>query len=252
MHAMACRRLTYLLIGLSTNALVAAEPVLIASGQGKEAPKQPQAAIGTDGMIDLVYGADNFVFHCRSSDGGASFGPPKEAFQAANLSLGMRRGPRIVASKDALVVTAIGGPMGMGRDGDLQAWRSTNGGNTWNGPVRVNDSADSAREGLHGMTASADGTVWCVWLDLRKKHTEVFASKSDDGGATWQNNVRVYRSPDGNVCECCHPSIAVANETVHVMFRNSLKGNRDMYVATSMDGGATFPPAKKTVRGHGS
>lgn len=249
MHAMTCRRLAYLLIGLSTNALVAAEPVVIASGQGKEAPKQPQAAIGADGMIDLVYGADNLVFHCRSADGGASFGPPKEAFQVANLSLGMRRGPRIVATKDALVVTAIGGPMGMGRDGDLQAWRSTDGGGTWHGPVRVNDSADSAREGLHGMTANEDGTVWCVWLDLRKKHTEVFASKSDDGGSTWQDNVRVYRSPDGNVCECCHPSIAVVNETVHVMFRNSLKGNRDMYIATSKDGGVTFPPAKKIGQG---
>jgi hypothetical protein len=52
------------------------------------------------------------------------------------------------------------------------------------------------------MAARADGSVWCAWLDLRDKRTEVFASKSTDGGASWQANVRVYQSPDGNVCVC--------------------------------------------------
>jgi hypothetical protein len=223
----------------------ASEPVVIATGQAGLAPKQPQAAVARNGTVHLTYGVGDMIFHCRSRDQGISFEAPKQAFRVSNLALGMRRGPRIALAENALVVTVIAGKQGKGRDGDLLAWRSTDDGKTWNGPINVNESADSAREGLHGMAAGANGSIWCVWLDLRNKRSEVYASKSVDGGATWQENVCVYRSPDGNVCECCHPSVAVGEKAVHVMFRNSLAGNRDIYVASSKDGGNRFAPAEK-------
>lgn len=237
------------LFSLIVGVCFAGEPVLIASGQAALAPKQPQAAVARNGTVHLVYGVGNMVFHSRSTDQGISFDKPKEAFRVSNLLLGMRRGPRIAFTEKALVITAIGGNQGKGRDGDLQAWRSSDDGSTWIGPVNVNDAADSAREGLHGMAAGLDGSIYCVWLDLREKRSEVFLSKSIDGGETWKPNVRVYRSPDGNVCECCHPSIAIGRETVHVMFRNSLAGNRDMYITTSNDAGATFAFAEKIGSG---
>ena len=86
------------------------------------------------------------------------------------------------------MVTAIGGQVGKGRDGDVVAWRSMDDGKTWQGPVRVNDAADSAREGLHAMASGADGSIWCVWLDLRDKKSEIYATVSKDDGATWAAN----------------------------------------------------------------
>ena len=240
-----CRSLACCVFGWLASPVLAAEPVIVASGNGA---KQPQAAVATDGKVHLIYGSGESVFYCQSTDEGATFAKPQEAFRAANMSLGMRRGPRIAVTGDTVVVTAIGGRQGKGKDGDVQAWRSTDEGATWQGPVRVNDAADSAREGLHGMAAGPDGSVWCVWLDLREKRSEVYASKSTDGGATWQPNVLVYRSPGGSVCECCHPSVTVTEGAVHVMFRNSLGGNRDMYVASSKDG-TKFAPAKKVGQG---
>ena len=237
------------LLSVATGVAFSSEPVVIASGQAELTPKQPQAAVARSGNVHLVYGVTGKIFHCCSTDEGVSFEKPREAFQVSNLSLGMRRGPRVAITDTALVVTVIGGKQGKGRDGDLQAWRSTDEGLTWKGPVNVNEAADSAREGLHGMAAGTDGSVWCVWLDLREKRTEIFASKSADGGATWQSNLRVYRSPDGSVCECCHPSVAVSGETIRVMFRNSLRGNRDMYLVTSEDGGKTFSPGEKLGEG---
>ncbi|MDB5342034.1 MAG: BNR/Asp-box repeat protein [Schlesneria sp.] len=236
----------FALLGTS---LLAAESTLVASGSGGASPKQPQAAIANDGTVHLIYGVGDAVLYTRSTDAGVTFTKPQEAFRVPNLALGMRRGPRITAAGTSIVVTAIGGREGKGRDGDVLAWRSADEGATWQGPVRVNDAADSAREGLHGMASNRDGTVWATWLDLREKRTEVFVSKSADGGATWQPNIRVYRSPDGNVCECCHPSIMVSDGAVHVMFRNALAGNRDMYVTTSKDDGKTFLPAKKLGQG---
>jgi hypothetical protein len=166
------------------------------------------------------------------------------------LALGMRRGPRIAATDGSVVVTAIGGREGRGRDGDVLAWRSADAGATWTGPAQVNTVEGSAREGLHGMAAGPDGSVFCTWLDLRNKRTEIYGSLSKDGGVTWEPDALVYRSPEKSVCECCHPSAAFGPDgTLHVMWRNHLKGARDLYLSSSSDGGKTFRPAEKLGRG---
>ncbi len=211
--------------------LSAEEPIVISSSK-VTAPKQPQAAISADGIVHVVFGVGEDVVYCRSMDEGKSFSEPKVAFRVPNLSLGMRRGPRIAVAGKTLVVSGIGGKLGKGKDGDLVAWRSIDGGQTWQGPVQVNDSNNSAREGLHAMAATSTGEAWCTWLDLRNQRTEIFASKSTDGGASWSPNQIVYRSPEKSVCECCHPSIAIHDGMVHVLFRNSIAGNRDMFLAT--------------------
>lgn len=242
------RRLICCVFGLFAAPALAAQPTPVTLGEG-QSPKQPQAAVAADGTVHVIYGVGDDVFYCRSTDAAATFTKPKQAFHVPNMSLGMRRGPRICLAGTSVVVTAIGGRQGKGKDGDVLAWSSSDDGTTWEGPARVNDATDSAREGLHGMAAGPDGTVWATWLDLREKRTEVYAAKSIDGGVTWQGNIRVYRSPDGSVCECCHPSILVGDDAVHVMFRNSIGGNRDMYVTVSKDGGKSFSPAKKLGQG---
>ncbi len=207
------------------------ESILIATGD-TNGPKQPQAAVSSDGIIHLAFGSGEDVSYCHSNDGGRSFSKPTVAFRVPNLALGMRRGPRITAFGDALIITAIGGKQGKGRDGDVLAWRSNDRGESWRGPVHVNDSNDSAREGLHAMAVSSDGNAWCTWLDLRNQRTELYASQSVDGGANWSPNQLVYSSPEKSICECCHPSIAIHDKTVQVLFRNSLAGNRDMYLTS--------------------
>jgi len=105
------------------------------------------------------------------------------------------------------------------------------------------------------MGAGADGTIACVWLDLRnaksgKPGTEVWCATSKDGGKTWSQDRVAYRNPGGTVCECCHPSVVVDGKgIVTVMFRNALAGVRDMYVAVSKDGGKTFSAASKLGTG---
>jgi hypothetical protein len=55
---------------------------------------------------------------------------------------------------------------------------------------------------------------------------------SDDGGATWERERLLYRSPDGTICECCPPAVSFdprSGEAL-VSFRNWLGGNRDPYL----------------------
>lgn len=211
--------------------------------------KEPQVAASVS-RVFVACGNGDALFVLRSTDGGNTFSQPVALPTAGKLALGMRRGPRIGLAGKTVVVSAIYGARGGGGDGDLVSWRSTDEGRTWIGPSRVSDVPGAAREGLHAMAASSQGRLACAWLDLRGKGTEVWLSTSEDRGVTWSKSALVYRSPAGTVCECCHPSVAFGRDgTVHVMFRNWLGGSRDMYLATSKDGGKTFGAAEKLGAG---
>ena len=56
------------------------EPIRIADGQGSLAPKQPQACIGSDGSVHLVYGVGDKVHYCCSKNSGQSFEPSAATF----------------------------------------------------------------------------------------------------------------------------------------------------------------------------
>jgi hypothetical protein len=144
----------------------------------------------------------------------------------------------------AVITAIVGSKAG---EGDLLAWYSKDG-LQWSEPVRVNDVANSAREGLHAM-AAGNGWVVAVWLDLRAKGTRVYGSRSKDGGVTWTPNFLVYESPSGTICECCHPSVRVgpAGE-IHVIWRNSIDGSRDIYYSRAAGSALEWSPARKVGR----
>lgn len=213
--------------------------------------KQPQLA--ADGKyVYLTFGAGKAIYFTKSADQGRTFSKPVKVAEAPMVALGRHRGPRIVATSQALVISAIIGTKHDhrgGGDGDLKAWRSTDGGATWTGPATINDVAAAAREGLHAM-AAGNGLIFATWLDLRATGTKLYGATSHDGGATWSKNTLVYQSPDGTICQCCHPSALVdAKGAVYSMWRNVIAGNRDMYVAKSSDGGKTFSAAEKQGTG---
>lgn len=228
----------------------ASEPVRVTRAAGPDGEgRQPQVAVDAFGRIFIAFGRGNTVRIAVSTDGGKTFGTSTVG-AVGSLALGMRRGPRVAATDGSVVVSAVGGQLGMGRDGDLFAWRSTDCGKTWTGPTRLNSVEGSAREGLHGMAAAIDGRLFCAWLDLRNGRTEIQGALSKDGGATWGPDALVYRSPEKTVCECCHPSVAFGPDgRLLVMWRNSLGGARDLYLTSSADGGRSFRPAEKLGRG---
>jgi hypothetical protein len=220
-------------------------PLLHLDPNGGAAPwRQPQVAI--DGRTAVVaFGAGDEVFAAVSQDAGKNFAPPVRVGSAGVLSLGRHRGPRVVISGGSILVAAVAGAKGKGQDGELFVWRSADGGKTWSKPAQVSDVPGAAREGLHTMAAGPKGVVFAAWLDLREKGTRLMATISKDSGRTWSPNFPVYESPDGHICECCHPSAVIAADgTIHVMFRNWLDGSRDMWLATSRDGGRTFASRK--------
>ena len=222
-----------------------------------EAPlRQPQLA-ARDGQVSLVYGSGRTIYYRSSPDRGQTFGAAVPIAQVGAIALGRHRGPRVVMLKDALVVTAIVGQRvatgphahGLPEAGDLTLWRSVDRGKSWTSTGVINDVPGAAREGLHAITADPKGNLFAVWLDLRAKGTHLYGARSTDGGKTWSENRLVYKSPDGSICQCCHPSAMFDKKgELWVMWRNALGGSRDLYLTHSADG-VHFAAAEKLGTG---
>jgi hypothetical protein len=193
---------------------------------------QPQLA--HDGArVFLAVARGTQVAVLRSTDAGRTFLDATPIVPGGRMAAGMRRGPRIAVTSSAVLVSLIAGPQGAGKDGDVVLYRSTDQGATWEPGVIVND-----------VPAAARGLVVVTWLDLRETSTRVYAAISRDHGVTWQPDVLAAASPDGAVCECCHPSVALDGQSMAIMFRNHLQGARDMHVTRSTDGRAFTAPVK--------
>jgi hypothetical protein len=199
--------------------------------------------------VFVACGTKDGVFVCASENSGETFAPSVRVASVGSLSLGMRRGPRIAVSGGSVVVTAIAGEQGGGRDGDVLCWRSADEGRTWSSASRINAPAGSAREGLHAMAAGAQGDLFCAWIDLGTGTPRIFGSASADSGERWSPPIPVTREVD-RICPCCHPSVAIDGKGgVWVMWRGEVDGARDMFVARSEDHGANFSPPAKVGQG---
>ncbi len=198
---------------------------------------QPQLFSARDGRVWLAYAKGKDLLVAYSKDGGVEFSAPVKIASDENLMIGMRRGPRIVADGEHVTVTVIGS--------ELLSYHSSDGGLTWSAAHTINEVRGSAREGLHDLAAAPGGRVFVTWLDLRNGKMELWGARSSDAGRTWAKNEQVYRSPDKSVCECCHPS-AHYDEAgkLAVMWRNSIAGNRDLWLATESTGSSDFSAQK--------
>jgi hypothetical protein len=237
----------------SAAALLLATTALAGGGGVADVPSAvdvlapPSAAVLPDGRIlmasPVAGGVD--VVAC-GQDGG--FGQAIRAARHVGLEVGGRRGPRIAATAKVVVVAAITRHAKQG-GGDLLAWTSTDEGRTWSDAVQVNDVAGAAQEGLFDLAAMRDGRVVCVWLDCRTKGMRLRADFSADG-AKWGEDVLAYESPDGTICECCHPAIAAAPDGGAVVaFRNALKTDRDVWTVRLPRGAVKFEDAAKSGEG---
>lgn len=225
----------FAIIGCNNQASIKNSDSIIAQGQ------MPNLSIDNSGNVHLVYGNGDSILYSYSTDNGKSFSSSSVIAILPKLAASHMRGPQIAATSKGLVVTACNNM------GDIFSFTKDQSG-SWSQPVRVNDVDTIAKENL--MALSADGNnAFAVWLDLRDGHNRIYRAKSTDGGKSWSKNMLVYASPDATVCECCKPSVVVKGNNVYVMFRNWLKGNRDLYLIQSKDGGNTFGQAQKLGNG---
>jgi len=78
------------------------------------------------------------------------------------------------------------------RDGFVS---SSDDGNTWSTPTRINDDGIGFDLFLPEVSVGADGSAYTMWFDHRDdavgSRAHIYMSRSDDGGATWQADQRI-------------------------------------------------------------
>lgn len=205
--------------------------------------QMPNLVKDRDNNIHLVYGSGDSILYTYSTDNAETFSKPAVISVLPHVFTFAMRGPQIAATEKGVVVTACTSL------GDIYSFHKANGAN-WAQGKRVNDVDTIAKEGLTALSADGEN-AFTVWLDLRgNQRNKIYGASSKDGGKTWAANKMIYTSPDTTVCECCKPSVIVKEKNVYVMFRNFIKGNRDLYLIQSNDGGNTFGQAQKLGMGN--
>ena len=218
--------------------------ISVACAQSTLAPgEQPQITVDAKGFIRLVYGEKDKIFFSISADNGKSFSIPQLIGQISEMHLGMTRGPQLATSKNFSIVTA------MDKKGNIHSFRLSHKSGKWEKLKNVNDVDASAPEGLMSIDADDQNNFYAVWLDLREDKKNNICVSSLSGNSAWIKNKFAYKSQEDHVCECCKPSVAVKGKNVSIMFRNWLRGSRDLYLINSTDGGKTFSSAQKLGNG---
>jgi len=90
-----------------------------------------------------------------------------------------------------------------------------------------------------------NGTIYVNWSDQRngEDDTDIWISKSTDGGDTWTEALRVNDDEPGKQQFFTWMTVDQANGNIYIVFydrRNYEDRNTDVYLAKSTDGGETF------------
>lgn len=178
----------------------------------------------------------------RSSDGGLTWSPTQA------LGTGLNLFAAVVAAWPDGKVWGIWQAPGSAFS-NIMAAASSNRGESWENPVQVNPVYGTAASGLtltpqRLAYPSADtdsrGRVFVAWSDVARGEWDIVVSRSDDGGRTWSDPVRVDDSSSGDQWTA---ALAVdARDTLHVAWYDTRTGGVNLFYSSSTDGGVTWSP----------
>ena len=191
------------------------------------------------------------VYYKRSADGGVTWGPDTRLTHGVNLfRLGTTASgpaPHIVLGSKSLVVPTPGGTHTWG---EIYYQRSTDGGLSWQSPMRLTLPDASA---MRPAVAASGRDVHVTWFDRRDSTQqwdwEVYYKRSTDGGATWGPDVRMTHTPT----HTRHPQILATGQGVvcciwedgQVFDGATWSGDPALYAAVSTDRGKTWKTPRR-------
>ncbi|MBX7220379.1 MAG: lamin tail domain-containing protein [Blastocatellia bacterium] len=217
----------------------------------------PTLAIGADDSV--VAGWNNFGtgrLEYSFSPDGVTFNPPAVL---ATTQIGY--GTQVLALADVMTTPSLtikADPKQSGKlyatfvstGNGLDVWftRSSNNGQTWETPRRLNDDQREADQFNPALTVSASGTVSVAFYDTRLdgkgEQVHVFAVRSKDGGTTFAANEQVTDAPS-NTSRSNLRRIGVANLGEHigiaprgdsgfvVTWTDTRRGSEDIFLTVS-------------------
>jgi hypothetical protein len=215
----------------------------ITIGQAGTLAQPLYVAIQDDSLQGFVTFRSDIYFQ-KSTDGGMTFLPEDilvkrgEAFACYPDITTDRAGNLYIVYTERL----LGGSFG-----HIYCVRSTDQGNTWSAPSRVDDNLSTVMVGWARMAVDNANNLFIAWNDERLPFLHIWSSVSTDNGSTWRRNVRV--DDDTISSDCFHPDVAVqpisnyylVTATYPYYIRPNYISSHSMFTK-STDGGITFSP----------
>lgn len=252
----ACQRST----ATVPTAPVLTSPLLLVSAEGVDAA-EPATGVAPDGSFYVAW--VNHEPNNRADVMIGRYDPGKTP--AAHVRVNPQPGtatawrgdqPSIAVGKNGTVyVVWTARVESNGRKGtDLYLSVSSDMGQTFGTPVKINDDKVPAAHGMHSLGVTDDGRIYVSWLDERnvaapkpstkadghhmESNRELFIADSSDGGRTFSRNRKIA----SDACPCCKTALAIGPDgTVYVGWRHVLPGNyRHIAITSSSDSGVTF------------
>ncbi len=208
----------------------------------------PTIKLDDDGRLAMVWMEDDkdvrSVLFARASEPGGAVGAPVRINRPEEIPYWRQEAPALaVSGTDVFVTWGLTHPKSTPQQPlatELRLSRSTDGGKTFAPSIVVNDDPGVIQHTFDALHRDQAGRLHLSWIDNRegKKESATFATRSLDGGATVEKNIKV----DDGTCVCCRTALASGpDDTVYVAWRKIYEGNvREAVVARSLDGGAHF------------
>jgi hypothetical protein len=200
----------------------------------------PQIAVRVTGDVSLLKVEGGDLWYLNSPDGGDSFPGRVRVNDAPHEVVAHGENIPILILRSMRELYVLWQGKGSNQQGSvLRLSHSTDWGLTFSKPVPVDIGSES--QGFYTMNVSPKGSVYVAWLDGRERGGEgsgLYLARSTDRGGSFEKSVRVSSS----VCPCCRPSLTFGDaDMVYVSWRGVSHGDvRDIQVASSLDGGATW------------
>ncbi|MGH9367556.1 MAG: exo-alpha-sialidase, partial [Thermoanaerobaculia bacterium] len=185
------------------------------------------------------------IIATRSLDGGVTWGPSRVVVTGLNPFA-----PAVTTRPNGTAHIVWWAPAGACcPGGNIMVSTSTDRGETWGSPVRVNSVSGSAL--FEGFThpiripypwpaTKSGGSLFVAWADMGKGEYNIVVARSDDGGATWSAPAQVNDTDAGDQWMA---AITVdTNDVLHAAWFDARTGNINLYYAFSTDGGRTWSP----------
>lgn len=122
-------------------------------------------------------------------------------------------------------------------DHDVMLIKSTDGGNTWSSPIRINDDPAGKEQFFTWMTIDqVTGYLYCVFYDRRNytnTQTDVYMARSTNGGVTWVNErlSSTPFTPASNIFFGDYTNISAHNGVVRPIWIRLVSGTLSVWTA---------------------
>jgi hypothetical protein len=230
-------------------------PLMLSPMDGDFIVQGSMPAVAPNGDLYIAY-FDTHIIPAgislvKSLDGGKSFSSPRVAARlnligtvTGGNTVRTNSNPSIVVdSNGAIHIVYAAVPAASGPDrSDIFYVRSTDGGNNFSRPQKLNDDDTSTTQFLPSIAAAANGTLAVKWWDRRNDPakdslTDVYMSISNNGGDNFNKNFRitdhnwVFGPSENGSYHGDYDDLKADANTFFVSWSDERNGDPDVYLA---------------------